>query len=126
MPESQHHLLATGPKTRHVRALSFPSELSGPVWAGKCEANHEWEIDYIQIDYIQMTSQKTASGHQKTERAKSVSADRRQKSVDRKGQAASQACTENRVRGTWCLLDMASPKKPSPYDIKCSLNTGRP
>lgn len=67
MSENQHHLLATGPKTRHVCALSFPFELSGPVWAGKREANHEWEIDYIQ-----MTSQKTASGHQTTERAKSV------------------------------------------------------
>lgn len=36
--ESQHSLLATGLKTRHMRALSFPSEISGPVWAGKCEA----------------------------------------------------------------------------------------
>lgn len=58
--------------------------------------------------------QKAASGHQTTESSKSVSADGRQKSVDRKGQASSQASTEDRIRGTRCLLDMGS-QRSAPY-----------
>jgi len=100
MSGSRHHLLGT--------CSQFPltAQWSSVRW--KAPGNHKWEIDHIQ-----MASQKAASGHQTTENSKSVSADGRQKSVDRKGQAFSQASTENRMRGTRCLLDMGSLRSTS-------------
>lgn len=97
----------SAPPSGHMFSVSLTAQWSSVRW--KAPGNHKWEIDHIQ-----MASQKAASGHQTTESSKSVSADGRQKSVDRKGQAFSQASTEDRMRGTQCLLDMSS-QRSAPY-----------